>query len=169
MPSGRSPTGRATRKSRQVSHRRKALAARLKSRTATNTVMRTAVMSPPGKGRRAPYRSGRLFVLRPSSFVLSSLVRLEHGQEGLLGDLDLADLLKALLAGGLLGPELALAGDVAAVALGGDVLAHRGDGLAGDDPAADGRLDGDLEQMPVDLAAQLLDELAAAALGRPAV
>ncbi len=47
----------------------------------------------------------------------------------------------------LLLEQLALAGDVAAVALGGDVLAHRGDGFAGDDLAADGGLDGDDEEL----------------------
>src|SRR5712691_589105 len=99
----------------------------------------------------------------------SRLVRLQDRQERFLRDLHLADLLHALLALGLLGPELALAGDVAAVALGGDVLLHRRDRFAGDDSAADRGLDGDLEQVPVDLAAQLLDEPAAPAVGEDAV
>ena len=54
-----------------------------------------------------------------------SLATLEHGQERLLRDLDPPDLLHALLPFLLLLEELALAGDVAAVALGGDVLAQR--------------------------------------------
>src|SRR5438477_395244 len=95
----------------------------------------------------------------------SSLIRLQHRQKRLLRDLHLAHLFHALFAGGLLGPQLALAGDVAAVALGGDVLAHGGDGLAGDDAAADGGLNGDLEHVAVDFAAQLLHQLAAAAVG----
>ena len=37
--------------------------------------------------------------------------------------------------------------DVAAVAFGGDVLAEGLDGLTGDDAAADGGLDGDLEEV----------------------
>src|SRR5712691_7219850 len=82
----------------------------------------------------------------------SRLVRLQHRQKRLLRDLDLADLLHALLAGRLLGPELALARDVAAVALGGHIFLDRGNRLAGDNAAADGRLNGDLEQVPVDLA-----------------
>src|SRR6185295_19244911 len=71
--------------------------------------------------------------------------RLEHREEGLLGDLDRAHHLHALLAFLLLLEELALAGDVAAVALGGDVLAIGVDRRAGDDVAADRSLDGDLE------------------------
>src|SRR3954453_8426846 len=50
---------------------------------------------------------------------------LEHRQERLLGHLDPADLLHALLAFLLLLEQLALARDVAAVALGDHVLAHR--------------------------------------------
>jgi hypothetical protein len=60
---------------------------------------------------------------------------LEGGDERLLGDLDAADVLHLLLALLLLLEQLALAGDVAAVALGQHVLAlglHR---LAGDDLA----------------------------------
>src|SRR5436309_8445125 len=98
--------------------------------------------------------------LSPSKWSMapSLLIRLQHSQERFLRNLDLADLLHPLLAGGLLGPELALAGDVAAVALGGHILFDGRDGFAGDDPAADGGLDGDLEQMAVDLAAQFLGE-----------
>src|SRR5262249_27539159 len=72
-------------------------------------------------------------------------------------------------AGRLLGPELALAGDVAAVALGRHVFLDRGDGFPSDHPAADGGLDGNFKQVPVDLAAQLLDQVAATALGVGAV
>src|SRR5204862_5066583 len=72
-------------------------------------------------------------------------VHLEGGDEGFLGDLDFAELAHALLAGLLLVEELALAAHVAAVALGGDVLAQRPYGLARHDAAADGRLDRDLE------------------------
>ena len=51
--------------------------------------------------------------------------------------------------------KFAFSGDVAAVALGGDVLAQGRDGFAGDHPAADGGLDGDLELVAVDLAFEL--------------
>src|SRR5262245_39902965 len=63
--------------------------------------------------------SGRVSV----SFTIAILA-LQHRQERLLGDFDSADLLHALLAFLLLLEKLALAGDVAAVALGGHVLAH---------------------------------------------
>jgi hypothetical protein len=66
------------------------------------------------------------------------------------GDLDAADRLHLLLALLLLLEQLALAGDVAAVALGEHVLALRLHRLAGDDLAADGRLDGHVEHLPRD-------------------
>jgi MinD-like ATPase involved in chromosome partitioning or flagellar assembly len=69
----------------------------------------------------------------------------------------------------LLFEELALARDVAAVAFGGHVLAHGRDGLAGDDLAADGRLDRDLEHVAGDQVLQLLAHLPAALFGRGAV
>src|SRR5512139_2291194 len=67
---------------------------------------------------------------------------LQHREEGLLRDLDLAELLHALLAFFLLLEQLALARDVAAVALGEHVLAQRLDGRAGDHVRADRGLDG---------------------------
>src|SRR5688500_20380588 len=57
---------------------------------------------------------------------------------------------------------ISLAGDVAAVALGGDVLAEGVDGGAGDDLAADGALDGDLELLLGDC----LGEALAVEIGR---
>ena len=57
----------------------------------------------------------------------------EDAHERLLGDLDAADALHALLALLLLLQQLALAADVAAVALGDDVLPQGGDALGGDD------------------------------------
>ena len=74
----------------------------------------------PGAPARAPPGSARV-------------AELEHGEERLLGDLDAADLLHAPLALLLLLEQLALARDVAAVALGHHVLAEGLDGLAGDD------------------------------------
>src|SRR6267143_3164443 len=78
---------------------------------------------------------------------MTRLVNLQHRQEGFLRNLDGAHLLHALLSFFLLLQELALAGDVAPVALGGDVLAQRPDGLARDDLGPDGRLDHHLEQL----------------------
>ncbi len=77
-------------------------------------------------------RSGRRRFSRPSR---------RAGDERLLGDLDPADVLHLLLAFLLLLEQLALPRDVAAVALGQHVLALGLDRLAGDDLAADGRLD----------------------------
>jgi hypothetical protein len=57
----------------------------------------------------------------------------------------------------LLLEQLALARDVAAVALGGDVLAVGLDRFAGDDLAADRGLQGDLELVAVDLLRSLKD------------
>ena len=65
---------------------------------------------------------------------------LQGGEEGFLRQLDVAHALHALFAFLLLFEELALTGNVAAVALGGYVLAERGNGFAGDDLLADGCL-----------------------------
>ena len=97
------------------------------------------------------------------------LVEVEHGEERLLRHLDPAHLLHALLACLLLLEQLALSGDVAAVALGEHVLAACLDGLAGDDPRADRRLDRDVEHLPRNLLAQLVDEAPAAFVGELAV
>src|SRR5262245_38674415 len=75
-------------------------------------------------------------------------VDLQDGQKRFLGDVHAPDPLHALLPFLLLLEQLALARDVAAVALREDVLAHRLDGLAAEDLAPDGRLDDDLEQLP---------------------
>ena len=88
-------------------------------------------------GRAAP-GSGR----PPGAGLLASVVtQAQRGDEGLLGHLDAPDVLHPLLALLLLLEQLALAGDVAAVALGQDVLALGLDRLAGDDAPADGGLD----------------------------
>src|SRR5690606_18383850 len=89
--------------------------------------------------------------------------------ERLLRDLDAAELAHLLLARLLLLEELALARGVAAVALRGHVLAQGAYRFAGDDLAADGRLDGDDEQVRRDQLLQLLAHLPAAALRRRAV
>ena len=94
-----------------------------------------------------------------------SSVELEDGEEGFLGDFDVADLLHALLAFLLLLEELALAADVASVALGGDILAYLLDGLAGDDLPSDGCLDGDVELLTGDELLELLAHAAAELVG----
>ena len=96
---------------------------------------------------------------------LPSLVQLEDGHEGLGGELDGAQGAHLLLAFLLLFQQLLLPADVAAVALGQHVLPHGLDGLAGDDLAADGRLDGDLEELAGDVLLQLFADLPGAAVG----
>src|SRR5713226_8210208 len=69
-----------------------------------------------------------------------ALVKLQHGHERFLRDLDRTHPLHPSLSFFLLLEEFALAGDVAPVALGQDVFAHRRYGLARDHLTADGRL-----------------------------
>ncbi len=95
--------------------------------------------------------------------------KLEHREERLLRNLHAADLLHPLLPLLLLLEELALARDVAAVALGDHVLAHRLHGLARDDLRADRGLDRHLELLARDLLAQPLGEHAAGGIGLVAV
>src|SRR3954465_7873800 len=73
--------------------------------------------------------------------VTTLAVHLQRGNEGFLRDVDLAELPHLLLAFLLLFEKFSFAGDVAAVAFRGDVLAQRAHRLAGDHLAADGRLD----------------------------
>ena len=75
----------------------------------------------------------------------TSALHLEHRQEGFLRNLDRADLLHTTLSLLLFLQQLAFAGDVAAVALRGDVLADGAQRLASDHLVADGGLDRDLE------------------------
>src|SRR3954453_7216308 len=93
-----------------------------------------------------------------SESTLARFTRAQHGQECLLRNLDAADALHALLAGLLLLEQLALARDVAAVALGQHVLAHRPDGLTRDHVRANGRLYRDFEHLARDQLLELVDE-----------
>src|SRR6266566_4318889 len=89
------------------------------------------------------------------------LVNLQDRQECLLRDFDRSHLLHALLSFFLLLEQLALARDVAPIALGGHVLAQRADGLAGDHLGADRGLNHDLEQLARDELLQLFGDLLA--------
>src|SRR6476659_7656217 len=89
---------------------------------------------------------------------VTALADVEHGEERLLRHLDRPDLLHALLPRLLLLEQLALARDVAAVALREHVLPLRLHGLARDDPRADRGLDGDVEHLARNLLAELVDE-----------
>src|SRR5262245_19116637 len=88
--------------------------------------------------------------------VLSILVHLQGRDEGLLRDLDAAELAHLLLASFLLVQQLAVSRDITAVALGEHVLAECPDGLARDDLGANGGLNRDLEQVRWDQLFQLL-------------
>ena len=95
----------------------------------------------------------------------SSLSSLSTAVNASLGQGDAAQLAHLLFALFLLFQQLFLAGDVAAVALGQHVLAHGLDRLTGDDLAADGRLNGDLEEVARDVVPQLLADAAALGVG----
>src|SRR5215470_7320018 len=109
--------------------------------------------SSPVRRARAPSRTARRLSSYRAPRLSLLLVEIEHGEEGLLRNLDRADLLHPLLALLLLLEQLALAGDVTAVALGEHVLALRLHGFARDHARADRRLDRDIEELPGNLLA----------------
>ena len=82
------------------------------------------------------------------------LIHLQHGEEGRLRHLDIADLAHTLFTALLFFEQFALAGDVAAVALRRHILAHRLHRLAGNDLGPDGRLYRNVELLARD---QLLE------------
>ena len=110
-------------------------------------------------GRPAPHRGqNRESTVTSSAADPVSLGSVRSGQsrdERLLGHLDPAHHLHPLLAFLLLLQQLALAGDVTAVALGEHVLADGPDRLAGDDARPDRGLDRHLELLPRDQLLQL--------------
>ena len=73
--------------------------------------------------------------------LISLLIKFQYSKEGFLRDFDVAYLFHALLALLLLFQKLTLTRYVTAVALGGYILAHLLDGLAGNDLGAYGSLD----------------------------
>src|SRR5690606_31872171 len=93
------------------------------------------------------------------------LIHFQRRNESLLRDFHLSEFAHFLLAGLLLLEQLALAGDVTAVALGQHVLPKGTDGFARNNPAADRRLNGDLEEMRRDELFQFLAHGPAALLG----
>src|SRR5205807_6067280 len=107
---------------------------------------------------------------RTGSSAISCLVAdPKHREEGLLRDLHRPHHLHALLAFLLLLEQLALSGDVTAVALREHVLALRFHGLARDDLPADRGLDAHVEHLLRDEAAELVHEDATGLLRAPAV
>src|SRR5215510_783587 len=108
--------------------------------------------------------SGVVSTTSPKNAVLITsvgLVNLQHRQERLLRDLDGSHLLHALLSFLLLLEQLALAGDVAAVALGEHVLAQWANRLPRDHLGSDRGLDDHLEQLARNHLLQFLGDLAA--------
>src|SRR5439155_3851553 len=105
----------------------------------------------------APSRTARARRSRSRSRLL--LAYLQRRDERFLRHLDAADVLHLALALFLFLEQLALARDVAAVALREHVLALRFDRLARDDAAADRRLHGNVEHLPGDELPQLVRHL----------
>src|SRR5262249_3762432 len=132
-------------------------------------------------GRKRPIATMRLASLasRKSSGSITLLIRRapsrwmervlvverEGGDECLLRHFDAADLLHPLLAFLLAVEKLALARDVAPVALGDDVLALRLHRFAGNDAAADRGLNRDVEQLTRDELTQLLGHASSVVVG----
>src|SRR5947209_1510549 len=113
-----------------------------------------------------PYRcasassSGVVSTTSPRKAVwMTRLVNLEDREEGFLRNLHRPHLLHAPLSFLLLLEQFALPGDVAAVALGGDVLAQRANRFARDHLGTDRGLDYDLEQLARDQLLELLGDL----------
>src|SRR5260221_13166784 len=119
-----------------------------------------------GEGMAEPQMGG---VLWREPWTTRSAVHLQRGDKRFLRDVDLAELPHLLLAFLLLLQKFAFAGDVAAVAFCGDVLAQRADGFARDHLAADRGLDRNLEHVRRDQFLHLFDHGAAAALRALAV
>src|SRR3954464_12550606 len=92
-------------------------------------------------------------------------VDLQHREKRLLRNLNRSHLLHALLSLLLLLEKLSLARDVAAVALGKDVLAQRLDAGARDDFRSDRRLNRDLEQLARNEVLELVGDLAPPLVG----
>src|SRR5713101_2658618 len=103
---------------------------------------------------------------RVGFFIASLLIAcrgdFQNGEEGFLGDIDLADALHALLAFFSFFEEFAFAGDVAAVALGQNVFANGRDGFARDHAAANRGLDRHFKHLPRNQFSQACHQVAPA-------
>ena len=91
-------------------------------------------------------------------------IQLEHRHKRFGRQLYRAEAAHLFLAFLLLFEQLFLSGDVAAVALGEDILAHRLDGLARDDLSADRRLNRNLKQLTRNVLLELLADAAGASV-----
>src|SRR6516164_6269198 len=81
-------------------------------------------------------------------FMLLVLPHPQNRQKSFLGNIDAPDALHAPLPFLLLFQQLALAADVASVALGDYVLSHGGHGFPGNDFGTDSRLDRNFKHLP---------------------
>src|SRR3954454_15901520 len=142
------PCGAGWRRARRRSSgRRGPSTPRMRCRTCTRTSRCARRRREPAHSRNPHRRSAS----RAPWLTLRRLVQVEHGKERLLRHLDAPDVLHPLLALLLLLEQLALARDVAAVALREHVLAPRLDRLARDHARADGGLDRHVEHLAGDL------------------
>src|SRR6202040_1985895 len=107
--------------------------------------------------------------LRRVSLLVAGGGYFEDGEEGFLGDVDLADALHALFSFFLFFEKFTFAGNVTAVAFGEDVFADGGPGFAGDYAAADGGLNGNFEHLAGNQFSQTSDEVAATIVSQVAV
>src|SRR5688572_14374601 len=135
----RAPSVASSRSARQPARkaRRGAPARAVSTESSTNkatTGPRAAASTRAGLSARRRSRRNQQIVGRADP----SVIQAEGRDERLLGDFHAPDVLHALLALLLALDQLALARDVAPVALGEDVLALGLHGLPGDDPAPDG-------------------------------
>ena len=100
------------------------------------------------------------------NFYLLIFIQFQHAHKGFLRNLHVSYLAHPLLTFLLLLQQLLLSGNIAAVALGEDVFAHRADGFSGDNLRSDSRLDRDFEELPRNLFFELLAHLSSALVGR---
>src|SRR5262249_3838563 len=144
------PADRARAPARRPARRRRRPRARARRPRPRTRSSRTA-----RRRRAGARRGGARSALSPA---VAPVAEREHREERLLRHLDAPDLLHALLPLALALQELALARDVAPVALRQHVLPLRLHRLPGDDLAADRRLDRDLEELARDRGAKALHQ-----------
>lgn len=101
-----------------------------------------------------------------SHFYFLIFIQFQHAHKGFLRNLHVSYLAHPLLTFLLLLQQLLLSGNIAAVALGEDVFAHRADGFSGDNLRSDSRLDRDFEELPRNLFFELLAHLSSALVRR---
>src|SRR5271154_4983412 len=129
---------------------------------------------PPGFGyfaKRAwePSESWRARAPVLHTGLVAVLADLQHCQESFLGDVDAADAFHAAFAFFLLLQQFAFAADVAAVALGYNVLANGVDGFASDDLGADRGLNCYFKHLPGNQLSHFRNEGLAAFVGEVAM